>query len=316
MLLFLEGNLSISSERIRELCDGWCAASTTNGGLVVNNETEAFRLWVNGIVFHELSHEQACVALVSLAKVLLRPGMNTVIHFDHYGIWSWCGQLLLNSQPPVFDPVQHEIDSLFKVNMHAMLADCNRPNLSPEDYAAQMDAERKMPHHARNLIGKASLISAYLAFPLLEAMLKRACAAFVGLDGGVISSFQVLKSNGRVKQYDPGRQCSSIGDLLNLHYHRVASVALKSLIDEFRSHVLFLEPSSDPFDSIYRWRNDSLHGTANYSTIGGAVMSLVLLISMFEIEADYEARRLKEIDRLKWVGDSVFSGAWDFYPPF
>src|SRR5215217_116395 len=86
-----------TAAEIEKLCDDWCTASITPaGGMAIGANTEKFRLLANGVNFHELSHEQLCAALIGLSKVLLRPGLNTIVHQDHSALWAWCGELLLN----------------------------------------------------------------------------------------------------------------------------------------------------------------------------------------------------------------------------
>lgn len=108
---------SLSASEINSLCNKWCEASSKpEGGLAIGQKSEQFRLLANGMVFHELTHDAVCAALVGLSKVLLRPGMNTVVDQDHYGIWSWCAELLLSPQANVFPHQQYEIKSLFEAN--------------------------------------------------------------------------------------------------------------------------------------------------------------------------------------------------------
>jgi len=308
---------SLSAADIRNLCDKWCDASTTSdGGMAIGNQTEQFRLLANGIVFHELSHDQVCVALVALSKVLLRPGMNTIVDQDHFGIWSWSGELLLSPRAAVFTAQQREIKSLFEANLHAALTHCRKPTSSREEWQAQNQIEQQLQHHAGQLLQGSSLVLAYLSFPLLEAILKRACAAFISLDGTVISQFRVPRRNGTVREYNPQEQCSSIRDLLYLHHTNTAPATLQAFINEFRSHIQFLDSSKDPFDLIYEWRNDSLHGTSNYQTIGGTILSLALLISIFEIEADFEDRRQRAVEHCKREAQFGHKSPWSFYPPY
>jgi hypothetical protein len=308
---------SLSAADIRNLCDRWCDASTTpGGGTAIGHQTEQFRLLANGIVFHELSHAGVCVALVALSKVLLRPGMNTIVDQDHFGIWSWCGELLLNPRATVFAAQQREIKSLFEASLHAALAHCRKPAASREEWQAQRQAERQLPHHAQQLLHGSSLVLAYLSFPLLEAILKRACASFINLDGTVTTQFQAPRRNGTMREYKPQDQCSSIRDLLHLHHTKAAPAPLRALIDEFKSHIQFLDSSKDAFDLIYQWRNDSLHGTSNYQTIGGTILSLALLIQVFEIETDFEQRRQRAIEHCRWEAQSGHKSPWSFYPPY
>jgi hypothetical protein len=307
---------------IAKLCDDWCAASATaGGGIAIGSNTEKHRLLVNGVVFHELDHAALCAALAGLSKVLLLPGLNTIVDHDHFAFWSWCGELLLNPRANLLPRDQHEFKSLYETAVHAALANCRRPTSTREEWEAQTQAAELQPHHSKLLLRESSLVLAYLAFPLLEAVLKRACHAFVSLDGSVIARFSVPNRQGNARTYDPlgtyrDQQCSSLRDLLVLHHAQVAEPGLKLLLEELCSHIARLDGSQDPYDLVYRWRNQSLHGTTNFQTIGGTVLNLSLAISLFEIRTDFEQRRLKALEHCRWEAQSGHRSPWSFYPPY
>lgn len=286
--------------------------------MAIGANTERFRLLSNGVQFHELSHEALCAALIGLSKVLLRPGLNTIVDHDHFALWSWCGELLLTPHSQVFPPAQHEIKSLYETSIRSALAHCHRPPATEEEWQEQNRVRELQPHHAKQLLREAHLVLAYLGFPLLEAILKRACASYVSFDGQVLSAFSVVNKQGKGKQrqYNPTSRCSSLRDLLFLHWTIVANPQLKALLDRFRRHLVSLDASEDPFDLLYRWRNQSLHGSTNFQTIGGTVLNLSLLISLFEIEHDFERRRLEALERCRWEARWPHKNPQSFYPPY
>jgi hypothetical protein len=307
---------------VSRLCDEWCSASSMpSGGMAIGGNTEKFRLVANGVVFHELNHDALCAAVVGLSKVLLRPGLNTVVDQDHFGLWSWCGELLLSPRASLFPMDQHEIKSLYETALHASLAACRKPAASKQEWQEQNRIQALQPHHGKQLILKSHVVLAYLAFPLLEAVLKRACAKYVTFDGQVVAAFTVPTKQGNPRQYDPqgayrDRQCSSLRDLLVLHHTSVAEPTLKSLLNQFRDHIGFLNNTQDPFDLLYGWRNQSLHGSTNFQTIGGTVLNLSLLISLFEIELDFERHREMVLEHCRWEAQSQYKSPWSFYPPY
>ncbi|MGL6091120.1 MAG: hypothetical protein ACRC07_13845 [Pseudomonas paracarnis] len=314
---------NLNAKDIERLCDNWIAASSQGGVLVSGIETEKFRLMANGVQFHELDHETLCVALLSLSKVLLRPGLNTVVHHDHFAAWSWCGQLLVSGYSMIFPIEEREIQALYEASIHAALVGCRKPSMTPEEWSELCRIDALQPHHSKQLLQHSSLVLAYLTFPLLEAVLKRACAAYVAFDGQVVSAFSVpgKQSAPKPKLYGPpgepgNHKCSSLRDLLFLHSAVVASPNQKALLDRFRDHLTTLDAAQDPFDLIYSWRNQSLHGSTNFQTIGGTMLSLALLISLFEIEQSFEERRLKTLDICRWEADSPCKTPWSFYPPY
>lgn len=290
--------------------------------MAIGPSTERFRLLANGVEFHELSHEALCAALIGLSRVLLRPGLNTVIDQDHFALWSWCGELLLGSRSQIFPTAQHEIKSLYETSIHAALANCRKPPATKEEWQEQNRIQELQPHHAKQLLRESSLVLAYLAFPLLEAVLKRACASYVAFDGQVITAFAVPNKQGNPRQYDPNgpsfreRQCNSLRDLLFLHSTAVAGPRLRALVDNFRVYLTSLDGTQDPFDLLYSWRNQSLHGSAKFQTIGGTVLNLSLLISLFEVEHEFEQHRLQILEHCRWEAQSQYKSPWSFYPPY
>lgn len=289
--------------------------------MAIGAKTEKYRLLANGVQFHELGHGALCAALLGLSKVLLRPGLNTIVDHDHFALWSWCGELLLGPRSQIFPASQQEVRSLYEASIHAALANCRKPPASKDEWQEQRRIQDLQPHHAKLLLNESSLVLAYLGFPLLEAVLKRACATYIGFDGQVIAAFSIPSRNGNPRNYDPNgafrdRQCSSLRDLLFLYSTLVADARQRALIDRFRTHLASLDASHDPFDLLYSWRNQSLHGSANFQTIGGTLLSLSLLISLFEIEHCFEAHRVQTVEHCKWEARSQFKSSRSFYPPY
>ncbi len=322
-LLFPPFRHRINAADIEKLCDDWVEAATNpTGGFALGADTEKHRLLANGVQFHDLSYDALCASLIGLSKVLLLPGLNTVVVQDHYGLWSWCGELILGANAQQFPNEQRDIRSLYEVSIHAALALCNKPAITREDFQEQARLRTLQPHHAQQLVFQSSLALSYLAFPLLEAVLKRACADYVDFDGRVIAAFSVpTKQGNNIRQYDAtgpfrDRQCSSLRDLLFLYRDIVASPNQRALVEHFRVHLTSLDSTLDPFDLLYRWRNQSLHGNTSFQTIGGTVLNLALLISIFELEVNFEQRR-KEADRhCRWEAQSGFKSPWSYYPPY
>ncbi len=83
--------MNLTPEKITELCDSWVAAvSMEGGGFAIGRESEQYRLFNNGVQFHDLEYESLIASISGLTKVLLLPGLNTVVDQDHFGLWSWC----------------------------------------------------------------------------------------------------------------------------------------------------------------------------------------------------------------------------------
>ncbi|MFZ5770943.1 MAG: hypothetical protein ACOY4W_05900 [Thermodesulfobacteriota bacterium] len=309
--------MATSAAQIEALCDAWCAASKTpEGGMAIGGATERHRLLANGVVFYELDFDGLCAAITGTSRVLLRPGLNTVVSQDHFALWSWCAELLLSPRAGFFSRDQFEITALFETTVHAALASCRRPTQSREEWEAENKRFELLPHHAKYFVEKSHLSLAYLGFPLLEAMTKRACSAYLDLSGNVVSKFSIPRKKGGTRSYNIGDQVSSLRDLLHLHYSLVAKPELSNRISKLRSHVSELDSSQDPFDIVYAWRNESLHGSANFQTIGGTLLNWSLLISLSELEASFEKHREVVLKHCQWELQSSFRSSWSFYPPY
>lgn len=311
-----------SADEIKALCDAWYqAAKKPKGGFAIGGETEKYRLLHNGIQFHELDFEQLVAAISGLTKVLLLPGLNTIVVDDHFHLWSWCSEIILSEEANFLNNNEHEIRDLFETCARASLVRCRKPPSSREELHKQTEIEQQLPHHARYFLQKSSLSLAYLSFPLLESISKKICHSYVGMDGRVIAPFNVPNKTGSARKYDPGgrwnqKQCSSLRDLLFLVYNTLSDSNLRTSLTEFRDHISTLDNSEDPFDIVYKWRNQSLHGTTNFQTIGGTLLNLTLLISVHQIAKQYQDVRDKVIKHCRWEAQHEHKSPWSLYPPY
>jgi hypothetical protein len=309
--------MTITPEKITNLCEQWCSSvKTTEGGLAIGGESEKLRLLANGVNFHELDHQSLMASILGLSNVLLLPGLNTVVVQDHFGLWSWCGEIIVGSRADYFSHEEHEIKALFQASIRASLANCKKPVASREEHQLQSEAEQKLPHHARYFLHDSSLILAYICFPLLESMLKKVASTYLDMDGTVKSSFQVLNRTGKPRKYKTGSRCSSIRDVLFLVYENIADSELKVFLDEFRVHISSLDGSQDPFELIYSWRNQSLHGSTNFQTIGGTLLNLSLVLCVHSLKDSYEQLRTSILEQLGWEASHEHKSPWSFYPPY
>lgn len=310
----------ITPNKIRELCDNWCnSVRQPDGGIAIGGQSEQYRLLRNGIRFHELNFDQLVAAIDGLTKVLLLPGLNTIVDQDHFGLWSWCSEIILSREADFFADEEHELRKLFETCIRSSLVHCKKPATTKEEWQHQVKIDQQVPHNARYFLQESSLTLAYLAFPLLEAISKKTCNSYVDMNGGVITRFVVPSKSGGEKEYDPiGRrkQCSSLRDLLFLIYLNVANDELKNALSEFRNHIATVENSGDPFDVIYKWRNQSLHGSTSFQTIGGTLLNLALLIAIYQLSDRYDSLKIKTLERCRWEMQNEHRSPWAFYPPY
>lgn len=311
------------ADEILELCERCIAAATTaEGELQLGLATEQHRLRNNGIQLHELNYLELRAAVLGLTRVLVRPGLSTVIDEDHRRLWSWCAELLAGNRSNYFAAEEREIQDLLGLACRASIARLRypygRPPGDPDEWRKELQAMNDVINpHAQELIHGAHKLLGYLAFPLLEAILKKTCGTYVGLDGTVRTPFSVP---GRQPYTVGGRRISGACDLLWLLYGNVASSDLVAALDDVRAHLRELEPNEDPFDLLLRWRNTSLHKEAPLATIGGTVLNVALLIAIEGIAAEYDARRDAAVAQIRRELQSpAFKGGyrnpWAYYPP-
>lgn len=314
--------MTITAEEIQQLCDKWCEATNSPDGTIelFSRNTEQYRLLRNGVQFHMLDHDALMASITGLTQVLLRPGLNSIIAQDHYGLWSWCGEILTSGKSVPIIGNESEIKSLITTCLRAALAGCRKPPMSRDEADAQFEEISKIHRNVKGLIDNSHLALAYLSFPLLEAITKKVCEQYVEMDGSVKQSFQVGDKE-RERKYKPNgsfreKQCSSLRDLLILFYDQVADPGLRIEMTKFRNHLQMLCEDKDPFELIYQWRNQSLHGSTSFQTIGGAILNLILLICMYQYKDRYTQVREGIIKRCELEVARKERSPWSFYPPY
>ncbi len=118
--------MSLSSQEIRRLTDLWYQTFVQPNGYD-GFGAEKYRLHKNGIGFHELDFDALCAACTCLTKQLLLPGTNCFMNLDHFLLWSWIAELLLERPGPLSHSVDREISQLAETAVRAALANVNRP---------------------------------------------------------------------------------------------------------------------------------------------------------------------------------------------
>jgi len=301
------------SQLITDLCDSWVGAATGGGGLQLGADTEKFRLRNNGIQAHDLDYAELRATCIGLTKVLLHPGLNTVIDWDHQALWAWCAEVLAGSRAQFFSANERELKDLLGIACRAALAGVSKPG--PGGFEEARRRSEMMEPNAQQLVMRAHQVLVYLAFPLLEGILRKVGRNYVDYDGRVLAPFQ-----GRTRQYKVGDRCNSLADLLGLLYSAVASADLKRALTEFRQHLSRLVAGTDPFDTIFEWRNSSLHGSTSLPTIGGTIFTMALLIALDQVEATYQALRSDTLQQVRWElqtgGITHHRSPWSYYPPW
>jgi hypothetical protein len=309
--------MRLKEAQIKALCASWKQAVSQDQGFTIGAESEQYRLLANGIGFHELSYDELRTACVELAKLLLLPGRNTIIDFDHIWLWSWMTEILIGQNGSLSSSTDREIYELAQVVARSALSGASAPTKEAFEQRRQID--QLLNVNAREYLRAGHTALSYLSFPLLEAVVRRASSAFIDLNGIVLQPFAKQRGG----RYKIGNRCSNIGDSLRLLVNNVAGNELKNDISDILSHVAGIESSTSGIETIFVWRNSSLHGEATLQTIGGTVFSLALLIALDGSSCGYNSLRDTAVQRIgrerqvqELTGMSVPRSPWSFYPPY
>lgn len=307
--------MNLSPQEIRRLTDLWYQTFVRPNGYN-GFEAEQYRLHKNGIAFHELDYDALCTACTCLTKQLLLPERNCFMNLDHFLLWSWIAELLLERPGPLSHSIDREISQLAETAARAALTNASRPMRPREAFEYETEVDTLLNRNARYLINHSSVVLSYISFPLLEAVARRACSAYVDMSGVTQQPFE--RANGSL--YAVGSRCNSVRDMLRLLRDRVARDDLKNnLIDVF-SHIERIVGASDGCSVIYDWRNSSLHGETTHQTIGGTVFGLALIIALSDIEDRYmqlrdaATVRIRQQQLVAQMGVNL--SPFGFYPPF
>lgn len=158
---------------------------------MIGNASEQYRLHNNGIVPHALTYDEIQTMCTSLSRVLLLKGLNAFVDRDHELSWAWTGEMVMSPTSGFFPKEEKEMQELFATCLRAALARSAPPPESEQEFDHQRDIQRSHPgeFNAMMLVGNAHTVLPYLAFPLLEAMLKKACHRYVDYSGTVLDEF-------------------------------------------------------------------------------------------------------------------------------
>ena len=308
------------SNDIRRLCEEWIEAAHSggNGSIAIGGSTEGFRLWRNDILFHEVDLNSIRIAITYLTKTLLLKGYNTIIDFDHKLLWSWLAQVSVgNNISTTLD--EYQFNELFASVARCSMVGVRNPQETREEWDRKNQLEKLQEHNSIEMARSSNLLLSYIVFPLLEAICRRACHAYMNEVGEVTMNFSVPRKDGSAHNYKIGRKCSSLRDILFLLESYISSNTL-SYLSEMKLHIQWLTESTEhPYDTIFNWRNSSLHGNASHSTIGGTMLGWCYQITLDSYENDYEVKAANALQSAVREAQSyAHSGYKDrrsYYPP-
>jgi len=282
---------------ILRLCDTWRTAYVRpDGSGVEDDSTRHLRLLANGIRFHELDIDELEAACVGLTETMVpRTPLGGYLCSDHHQLWSWCSQVLLtaplNQLMPVSDDFVHQL-----LEASACLIVGGKSHvLAPAAIKDSKDYDWCL----NRLVQKNLFVLKFLAYPLLESLLRAHCCNFIQVDGTVTMQFSVQKENGLMRTYNPGNRCSSLRDLFILLQQSIASAELFWALHRLTTHFQQLEPTTPFFDLLYDWRNSTLHGADEITAVSGVVFNLCLLLCLEFLRIDYTMCRQHAIETIR-----------------
>lgn len=293
------------TEQIRALCKDLRESIVQPDGSRVYDFAKIAPLGLNanGMQIHELSLKELRAALIGLAGTLTLPRRCCFQLPEHDATWAWAAEIalypfntFLSMNPKV------ELDSAIR-EIYETAVRCALVKSS----GLRLDRNlERLESDSRNILG-------FLAFPLLEALCRKTCSAFVDPTGIVVSEFTVINGSNTPERMRAGRRCSNLGHVLRLLVSQVASPELSE--DALAIIQLVSEAEGrDGFDAIYEWRCTALHGEATIPTMGYVVLTLCSLIALDYSQLDYEELQQSCAWNLQ-QGDRWRTLPGHYYPP-
>ena len=293
-----------SPQEIREYCRAWSQraasqyrAERAGGGVQRPHQGSPLATICDDL--ETADHAQLSAVVAGMTVCLVRPGGP----FAGYGrdyrlLWAWCAEILVGSGNAGWGHREPTLVSLFAVASRAALAVQVPSNIHGVD------------RHARALVDSQGSVLTYLAFPLLEQVLRSSCSRHFGGDGRITHAFETPGQLTRRHLYTVGGTCSSIGDLLWLYRQHYASTEIGANLDSIDAHIAATIPGAElGFRVIHQWRNETMYGTAVLPIIGAAVFSIAVLMGLAGRESDFRPAVTQALKSASGV-DRVA----DFYP--
>ena len=256
--------------------------------------------------------------VLKLPAILLHSLRSQTVNYDHKVLWSWLGQLLLNTQMvrKGIDIISdREFINALILLIRVELASIGQPPSTPEIATLNRLISEVVNWNVHEMVSNNHLIALALSFPILERLLKIKCRKFVELDGKVISEFKIQNGkNGKEKTYHQNYIISNLNDLLLLYEEKIATDAVKHEINQFRIQLKSLFPDSeDPLSLIYKWRNNLLHGSGTKPFYHAVILNLLSLITLDSLSPLYDemANNFKKRPKMPKTGFDPFN----LYPP-
>ena len=256
--------------------------------------------------------------VLKLPAILLHSLRSQTVNYDHKVLWSWLGQLLLNTQMSRkgIDIISDRefVDAVILL-IRVELASIGQPPSTPEIATLNKLISEFVNWNVQEMVRNNHLIALALSFPILERLLKIKCSKFVELNGKVISEFKIpTGKNKKEKIYYKNTIISNLNVLLLLYEEKIATSIVKHEINQFRIQLKSLFPDSkDPLSLIYTWRNNLLHGSSTKPFYDAVILNLLTLIILDSLNPFYD----ELVNNFKRRPPIISSGFdwFNLYPP-
>lgn len=265
------------------------------------------------IVIHEASFDVVRNLILNTSKRIEHDNVKTIVTPNHFLIWSWVSEVLLSRYVYVYE-CESDDSNLLDLCCRAALANTYVPSNNQQQWEAKCALDNATPHFITRFKEHSFLALGYLVFPLLEGIIKQKASEYISKDGEAVKEFSIRQKSGKSRQYRVGQRCSSLRDLLFLFHEKVSDPQLREDIEKIRINIGLISDDQDPFDVIYQWRNDSLHGFSNHQHVAVTMFCFCLIVLLHSIKDDYE--RIKgnvAKESALYTNQYAF---WTYYPPY
>ncbi|MBX8475416.1 hypothetical protein K5D38_11545 [Pseudomonas cichorii] len=267
-------------EKIEELSKNLRDILRNNaGGFQLPTGWDQTLLFNNGIEPHILGFDELITLGSEIGKNLFLANRGSFTTPDHYLFWSWTGAILLDFIPD-FEP-------------HLIYSDSDLSSLLSTSLCAALDQVAFSVHLYQK--DQKENIMAHMGFPLIEALSRKTLHEYMNQDGKVTQPFTIKKNPPKEDRlYKKKSNCSSMSDALSFaivnQKNPLLQNKLQQLIDELK---IFAKEQESGIDFLYTLRNEALHAGRTASTIGGALLTIGLLLCLGLIEDRYDELRRK-----------------------
>lgn len=313
-------DMTAAENLVNRYVDCWQQYRPQYTGIYEDNDfgCEGWQIFRSGFAIEEFAHSELC----ELSVLLIR-SLRGQINSDHKIFWSWVSFISYQLRNEVQLFQDGEWIEAFGSLVHLLLAGERHFKAGPGYCYIHGERLKYVNHHLLTLSVKKHLLAAAHAFPVLEGLLRRKCQNYVGKDGIVNNPFTLTEPSGQSKPFGVGHRMNRIDDYIRLFEQIVTKNRGRPCftLAKVGGEICKLYPSvTDAPEAIDEWRNDLIHGNQYWMDRVPAVLNLICLLVIDEVEpATYDAKlpAIKKI--LEWQRratlQSTHRAGWDIFPP-